>query len=93
MFRNARNGEFGNFTEITSKINIRVKMANLTKFRRRMMELQRGVPTKRRIWREWRIRRNFAEERLSSRQGYQRRGDFYEFVKKSEFDEISPKSD
>ena len=49
MSRNARNGEFGNFDEISPKIKIRGKMAILTKFRRRAIELEIGVPTKRRF--------------------------------------------
>ena len=49
MSRNARNGEFGNFDEISPKINIRGKMAILTKFRRRAIELKIGVPTDRRF--------------------------------------------
>ena len=44
MSRNASNGEFGNFDEISPKINTRVKMTNLTKFRRRGLSLrERGT--------------------------------------------------
>ena len=46
MSRNARNGEFGNFDEISPKINIRGKMAILTKFCQRTIELEIGVPAK-----------------------------------------------
>ena len=46
MSRNARNGEFGNFDGISPRINIRGKMAILTKFRRREIELEIGVPKK-----------------------------------------------
>ena len=40
MSTNARNGEFGNFDEISRKINIRGKS-------QRAIELEIGVPTKR----------------------------------------------
>ena len=77
MSRNARNGKFGNFDEISPKIKSNpansARMAILAIFRQRAIELEIGVPTKRRFWRirrirrEWRFWRNFAKERLSSR--------------------------
>ena len=72
MSRNARNGKFGNFDEISPKIKSNLansaRMAILAIFRQRVIELEIGVPTKWRFWRirrirrEWRFWRNFAKE-------------------------------
>ena len=53
MSRNTRNSKFGNFDEISPKIKSNpansARMAILAKFRQRAIELEIGVPTKRRF--------------------------------------------